>query len=1563
MAEPDPFAEFNPQPAGVEADPYAEFNPSPLPKTAPSALIPHALMRRFDAPWSGGASPIRFLNETALPPALEAAGNILRAPDAVLGSISKRGDLPPEEDTEGTDPAQTVATGGLLAGVLHPFARQETFASSEFAKRYAAEQFRQAAATPGFMGGLPRGLLGIAGAAGAIIASGPELAASLLTTAREAYRRGLTPQEETEFAADTALLEIGGGDIFRKGVDHSIGVLPKEKDFQTAAQVIAQRSGGTTTITINGKTQTFGPDPAIIADKAIRLHDEFGIHPAEVAHDAARDPEVADSMLSRQIADLPRKYTAGEKSEDTKLDEEAGVRPVAPELPMAPPATEPPPAEPAAAPQPATPAGVPATAVPAPAEPAVAAAPEKIIGPKAPRGRRALPPEHWDLLEFLASKGGIDPTPELRGIYGLAKSDGQKEISKASLVPSFGPLLRKGGMSPDRALELAVDSKYFLDETDETGRPTKLRPDDLLDVIEEQRRTKERRLKVGQEGIAKPKTAELESERKQVGDAAYNALENDGIETKKITPTIRERMIDILTAPEETRDPGVAWERAVMEAEHEAHQAGDVAAEPENIPGWDVELPDERGPAPEAGGPVEGGRGQPAGGGLGEPARPTGEPNREPPEEGGAALGPSVGAASIHDMPPIGVGGAGAPRANPYFTYDEPKFSDRFQKAIAGWQKTFQPELVSDRALQADPLFAEYKSRSAAEHASIIARAEAHHQFWRGATDTERIDYIDRLERRAKMPEKWKLEAYRHRVLLDEADRLEHEFGSKAGYTEDYFPHMWLDPDKARGFVNTKVAQLGPNWFQKERAFDIVREGLDAGLRLKWTNPEDLVTYRLLSGADMRERMRLLQGLEEQGLAKPVKVTTLAADTAVEPTMLNRMGIDTRAADELMRNGWSQINAPNREAWLLSPDVQPLWKNAVEAKGLWANEGAIGGVFRGWMGLKAAWVPVKLGLSLFHPLHVVGINIAQGMGRGMVQLIKTGDLGAAAESITQGFNMFPSEGRAAMEAWRVPANERTPAQAAQVDLMTRGGFVPQMTEEMRINAKRGLEEAWDKSQYFGIAYQGLRRFIEKVQAPIFEKWIPSLKTAAYMNDAQALLARRPELLDDPIQQGVALRTIAKSVDNRFGQMFYGNLFWDRYVKDAGIGTFLSLGWQTGGIREFGGAFMGPAFRTIDRALHGAPSETRATITDAQNKLSFALAYVGTMMLVNGMMSWGLSGQPPEGLDWFLARVGGTNPDGSPRRITNMSYLREVPMLLKHIQEQGGNVVTGAGEMLYNKMMIEPIREMWNNRDYYGSDIWDVNGPIYMKAVQALKHVFGDNFLPITFTGAQRALLTGGQWYEALLAGMGFGPAPSYAARDATQNRIAYLYDRHVAPFARPEDSGEKSRARIDIRSQLLQAQKSGDQEGLQKAANKWMENGGSRLSLSNVLLHIPSDVTMFRALPQADQEAIMKGATPEQQAKYKPYLKSDIVVRAANLTMQAEMQRKNNDNVGAAATEQLLNSAIVDAARNGQITNMTAFRRSLAQQLVARHSPDIAAIMAQPKKDRARYQLQLQAPQ
>jgi hypothetical protein len=361
-----------------------------------------------------------------------------------------------------------------------------------------------------------------------------------------------------------------------------------------------------------------------------------------------------------------------------------------------------------------------------------------------------------------------------------------------------------------------------------------------------------------------------------------------------------------------------------------------------------------------------------------------------------------------------------------------------------------------------------------------------------------------------------------------------------------------------------------------------------------------------------------------------------------------------------------------------------------------------------------------------------------------------------------------------------------------------------------------------------------------------------------------------------------------------------------------------------------------------RSARRAPTETEETIYKAQSKGAYALAYGVGAMLINGIITYSSTGNDPEGMDWILPRTGRDNPDGTPHRITNMFYTRELPMVEKHV-ENAGSIVGGIADTLYGKMVIAPFVEMARNRDYYGNEIMSEGSPLYKKGWQALQHVSTEQLSPISVTGAQQAMKTGGGWDEAALAVLGFGPAPSYANKTATQNLVEHLFQEFVAPAAKPEEMGAQAKTRGDIRTEILLAQQRGDQLSVQAGAQKWFKAGGSRQGLSNILLHIPPDVSMFRALPEVAQQRVMQEAPAEESTRYRPYLKSDVAGRVADLQSEAMAAAGAGDQVGAAKIADQIQQVMSDAVHSGRITNLGEFMRSVQQNMMFRQSPEAAA--------------------
>lgn len=221
------------------------------------------------------------------------------------------------------------------------------------------------------------------------------------------------------------------------------------------------------------------------------------------------------------------------------------------------------------------------------------------------------------------------------------------------------------------------------------------------------------------------------------------------------------------------------------------------------------------------------------------------------------------------------------------------------------------------------------------------------------------------------------------------------------------------------------------------------------------------------------------------------------------------------------------------------------------------------------------------------------------------------------------------------------------------------------------------------------------------------------------------------------------------------------------------------------------------------------------------------------------------------------------------------------MLIKHIQEYGGDILAGAREMLWTKLMFEPFKEMFENRDYYGFNMRDENAPWYKQIWQTISHGFGQ-LTPISVSSAQRALDTGGTWSkDVVLAVLGFGPAPSYAEKNAIQNCISFLYDQ-VAPKSRTYQEGEVSHEKMRARTRLLQALHSKDPEAIKQARADAIKAGYSA-EAANAIGHTPADLLLFSRLPEADQQAILRQATPEEFDRY---------INHAHMKLRAPMRQE-----------------------------------------------------------------------
>jgi hypothetical protein len=231
------------------------------------------------------------------------------------------------------------------------------------------------------------------------------------------------------------------------------------------------------------------------------------------------------------------------------------------------------------------------------------------------RTARRMDETKMSLVQFLAARGGLQETPDLRAIF-----DGNP------FVPGFGRLFRTTGMTTDQAWETALEGKYLFEPSHEPGvdRPVETGWRDVAALLEKEARG-EKQYRAGYEP---PTRGQDPGERlHQIEGAIDDAFARDGLPPP--SGSLRDRVIEILDK-EGISDPLDAFEQAVMEAHYAGTEEGkEKPGIPDVLPGWNV--PHDAGAAQGRGEGSAAPEGRPEGAGPGEGARAAGGRDTEAP--------------------------------------------------------------------------------------------------------------------------------------------------------------------------------------------------------------------------------------------------------------------------------------------------------------------------------------------------------------------------------------------------------------------------------------------------------------------------------------------------------------------------------------------------------------------------------------------------------------------------------------------------------------------------------------------------------------------------------------------------------------------------------------------------------------------------------------------------------------------------------------------------------------------------------------------------------------------
>jgi hypothetical protein len=688
---------------------------------------------------------------------------------------------------------------------------------------------------------------------------------------------------------------------------------------------------------------------------------------------------------------------------------------------------------------------------------------------------------------------------------------------------------------------------------------------------------------------------------------------------------------------------------------------------------------------------------------------------------------------------------------------------------------------------------------------------------------------------------------------------------------ENYVPHLFEDGE---GVIRWATKKYGNKWadprFIKDRSFNLYQEAIYAGFTPKYTNPEEIMQARQFASDIAALRTDLLADLERKGVA--VK----AAKGADRPPP-----------------GFSPNSrrSPTGVRYWVRDEADALMHNAFDSASLWNLQGsslkrAVSSGFRGWMGVKNALIPIKLGLSLFHPMHVLHIDASATLARETKGLL--GDPSASSiksfmlNSATAYLQPLWTNPKIGYPILKVFQGKRDFASLSDGDKaafrdLAEGGMVPTRPREETSGSIQRMKDAINKRSAVAVFHLPFAA-LAAVSHPLFGVWIPELKIASYLKDVKVARELNPNWTDSQRQE--AFRQIARKVEARYGEMNYNSLFMDKMLKDIGVATNLSLGWNIGLLDQYvGGAIdLGKASKRIGLDILDPESRgsevKRQLAAGTMDRPVFAAYYVGTALIIGGLMHYFFTGQQPKQLiDYTHPQSGEKDQYGKPIRLNTMFYTREFEGLYKHMQDEG--VMPGLSEFIKNKGsgLMEMSRTALTGVDSLGQDIRNPEDPAYKQFEQTLFNTL-TGLDPISVEAIEKS--TGSSAKNVALSVTGFTPAGKYISETVIEGQIADRFNRFVRPKEKPFQAVEMAKDVKELRKDFLNDNPKYDDK--LEAAIKKYDLTDKDIHKLEKLFNSPKEaefdpsVYMFQKLPWEVQKPLLDKMTPEERETYLPHI-------------------------------------------------------------------------------------------
>jgi hypothetical protein len=598
---------------------------------------------------------------------------------------------------------------------------------------------------------------------------------------------------------------------------------------------------------------------------------------------------------------------------------------------------------------------------------------------------------------------------------------------------------------------------------------------------------------------------------------------------------------------------------------------------------------------------------------------------------------------------------------------------------------------------------------------------------------------------------------------------------------------------KSAQFTGSKRPWQGDKGFMKRATLDTISEGINAGGEPVTTNPWKLFTLAQASIMKFVAAQQAWDDAKGLGLRKFVK----------------------RGAD--VPDGWVKINDRIAEVYFpeqaLSVDVDALPVQKIGPKankkefvakedldthtvmrntGSWYGEPGFARLLNNYLSedkirrspvgsalifAKNLTTAIELSLSPFHAIFESLEAIGSQFGLGVQRVWNNGiRLGEGAE-LTQGLKEIATSVAAPYLVSRTGGNvlryaenpqqffqtprgkafaKQYPDAVGAMQELFNGGLTWGVQRDFRFDPQKSMMEAAKEGNYVGAALRAVPWLNSTLMKPLFEAYIPRLKWGLALGlYSEQLVENAAALANGDTTRTEIARKVVDTVENRFGEMNFNNIYWNNTFKSVLQLAFRSVTWKLGNLRGAGsaigpemvGSFRDPleAFRRDwngggnggnngnggggggnGRGSMFHPSNARKYVPKVgMNQgwllgMLFTTAVIGTIVekWFTGKWPWEMAAEDREegysfpgalALEVIHPRTGRINDyTGKPERISLPTGLRDFEHLFR---DPSGYVKSSSASWASHAY------DTLANRDAFKNYVYDPNAPAYQKMAE------------------------------------------------------------------------------------------------------------------------------------------------------------------------------------------------------------------------------------------------------